>query len=283
MSIWILSLLMLLSCSKNNNKNNIIIPEPPEPPKAKEYKFSDKPIWFDEFDVEGLPNSEKWGYDVGIGDNGWGNNELQYYTDGRPENVNIADGLLNIIARKEDYKGSKYTSTRLISKGKGDFLYGRFVVKAKVPPGKGNWPAAWMLPTDWAYGAWPASGEIDILEHVGYEPDVVHITVHTADYNHVKKTQKEAIKKIKNAMTEFHEYRVDWTPEYIRGFVDGEQIFNFLNEGKGSSTWPFDKRFHWLLNLAIGGNWGGLQGIDDTAFPMTYQIDYIRVYNLLNP
>ncbi|WP_313515970.1 glycoside hydrolase family 16 protein [Sphingobacterium sp.] len=283
MSFWILPILILLSCSEKSNENNIVIPEPPPAPKPKEYKYSEAPVWFDEFDKDGLPNTDLWGYDVGRGDSGWGNNELQYYTNARPENVNIADGILSITARKEKFEGADYTSTRLISKGKGDFLYGRFVVRAKVPAGKGTWPAAWMLPTDWAYGPWPASGEIDILEHVGYEPDVVHITMHTEDYNHVKGTQKEAIKKIQNATTEFHEYRVDWTPEYIRGFVDGEQILHFPNEGKGSGVWPFDKKFHWLLNLAVGGNWGGLKGIDEASFPNVYQVDYVRVYELLNP
>ena len=283
MSFWILPLLVFLSCSEKSNDNNISIPEPPVAPKPKEYKFSETPTWADEFDVDGLPNGERWGYDVGIGDKGWGNNELQYYTEARAENVNIKDGILSITARKEKYKESEYTSTRLISKGKADFLYGRFVVRAKVPQGRGTWPAAWMLPTEWAYGGWPASGEIDILEHVGYDPDVVHITMHTEDYNHIKGTQKEGIKKIQNATTEFHEYRVDWTPEYIKGYVDGEQILNFPNEGKGSGVWPFDKKFHWLLNLAVGGNWGGLKGIDESAFPAVYEVDYVRVYELLNP
>ncbi len=275
MNFWILPLLAFLTYSDSNFLPNL--------PMEKEYKFSEKPSWSDEFDINGLPDTSKWGYDVGSPYNGWGNNELQYYTDARPENVMISEGVLNIIVRKEDYKGLGYTSTRLVSKGKGDFLYGRFVVRAKVPQGRGTWPAAWMLPTDWTYGNWPASGEIDILEHVGYDQDVVHITVHTGDYNHSIGTQKGAKKKIQNTTTEFHEYRVDWTPDYIRGFVDNEQIFNFPNERKGSGSWPFDKRFHWLLNLAIGGNWGGAEGVDDTIFPAVYQIDYVRVFDLLNP
>ncbi|RZF59755.1 family 16 glycosylhydrolase [Sphingobacterium corticibacterium] len=248
---------------------------------SQAYRFTEHPVWADEFDYEGLPNTEKWSYD--IGGSGWGNNELQYYTEARSENVKVADGLLTITARKEAYEGSEYTSTRLISKGKGDFLYGRFEVKAKVPQGRGTWPAAWMLPTDWTYGDWPASGEIDILEHVGYDQDVVHISVHTEDYNHVIGTQKTAFKKIENATTEFHTFRVDWTPAYIRGFVDDVQLFNFPNEGTGYKVWPFDQKFHWLLNLAVGGNWGGQQGIDDEAFPAQLQIDYVRVYDLLNP
>ena len=278
MSFWLIPFAVLLSCSDKSNVNNIIIPEPPAP---KEYQFSATPTWADEFDYEGLPDTEKWSYD--IGGSGWGNNELQYYTEGRPENVQVADGLLTITARKEAHEGSEYTSARLVSKGKGDFLYGRFEVRAKAAQGRGTWPAAWMLPTDWAYGDWPASGEIDILEHVGYDPDVVHISVHTQDYNHSIGTQKTAFRKIQNAMTEFHTYRVDWTPQYIRGFVDDVQLFNFPNEGKGFAVWPFDKKFHWLINLAVGGDWGGQQGIDEEVFPAQYQVDYIRVYDLLNP
>src|SRR5690606_18189841 len=280
MSLWILPLVVILSCSEKSNENYIIIPEPPEP---KTYNFATTPSWADEFDYEGLPDTEKWSYDIGSENDGWGNNELQYYTEARPENVHVADGILNITAIKEEYEGFGYTSARLVSRGKGDFLYGRFVVSAKVPQGRGNWAAAWMLPTDRTYGDWPASGEIDILEHVGYDQDVVHITVHTQDYHHSIDTQVGSSRKIENATTEFHEYRVDWTPEYIRGFVDNVQIFNFPNEGTGSAAWPFDQRFHWLLNLAVGGDWGGAEGVDDEAFPAQLQIDYVRVYDLLNP
>src|SRR5690606_5440065 len=278
MNLWLVPVVLLLSCSEKPYVNNIIIPEPIAP---KEYEFSKTPSWADEFDYEGLPDPSRWGYDTG--GSGWGYNELQHYTEARPANVHVADGVLTITARKEAYEGSGYTSTRLISKGKGDFLYGRFEVKAKVPTGRGTWPAVWMLPTDWAYGGWPASGEIDILEHVGYDQDVVHISVHTESYNHAIGTQKTAFRKIQNASTEFHTFRVDWTPTYIRGFVDDVQLFDFQNEGKGYKAWPFDKRFHWLLNLAVGGNWGGQQGIDDDAFPAYFQVDYVRVYELLNP
>lgn len=278
MNFWLIPLSLLFSCSEKSYDNHIIIPEPEGP---KVYEFATTPSWADEFDYEGLPDAEKWGYDVG--GSGWGNNELQYYTEARAENVNVADGYLTITARKEDYQGSEYTSARLVSRGKGDFLYGRFEVRAKAAEGLGTWPAAWMLPTDWAYGDWPKSGEIDILEHVGYDPDMVHISVHTEDYNHGIGTQKTAFRRIQNAMTEFHTYRIDWTPEYIRGYVDDVQLFSFQNEGNGYKSWPFDKRFHWLLNLAVGGNWGGQKGIDEEAFPATYQIDYVRVYDLLNP
>ena len=145
---------------------------------AQEYEL----VWSDEFDYTGLPNSEKWSYDVG--GSGWGNNELQYYTENRTENARVENGNLIIEARKESYGGNNYTSARLITKSQGDWLYGKIEVRAKLPGGRGAWPAIWMLPTDWAYGGWPSSGEIDIMEYVGYDPGVVHGTVHTESYNH---------------------------------------------------------------------------------------------------
>lgn len=240
--------------------------------------FSSQPIWADEFNVEGLPDPTKWSYDIGRGAEGWGNKELQYYTDKRAENAYVSNGTLKIRAIKEAYEGSEYTSARLVSKNKGDFRYGRFEVRARVPEGRGTWPAAWMLPTDKKYGGWPKSGEIDILEHVGYDPDVVHISVHTQDYHHSIGTQKTAFRKIDDARSKFHTYRVDWTPTHIRGFVDDVQLFEFKNEGKGPNAWPFDQSFHWILNLAVGGNWGGQKGLDEAAFPAEYEVDYVRVY-----
>jgi beta-glucanase (GH16 family) len=250
----------------------------PPTPVDKEWTFETTPMWADEFDYTGLPDKAKWGYDIGGG--GWGNNELEYYTD-REENASVANGLLTITAKKETYQNRNYTSARLVSKGKGDFLYGRFEVKARLPKGKGTWPAIWMLPTDWAYGGWPKSGEIDIMEHVGYDPDVVHISVHTEAYNHTIGTQKTATKKVEKAMEEFHLYRVDWTPYAIRGYIDDKLLFTFVNEKKGSAEWPFDKRFHFLLNVAVGGNWGGAQGMDDSVFPAKMEIDYVRVYKMI--
>jgi beta-glucanase (GH16 family) len=271
-------LLLSFACAENDTaKPNIPNPDPIVP---KEYSFSTTPTWSDEFDYEGLPDVKKWSYDVGSQNNGWGNNELQYYTEANLENARVENGLLTITAKRENMEGLGYTSARLVSKGKGDFLYGRFEVRAKVPPGKGTWAAAWMLPTDWAYGSWPASGEIDILEHVGYDQDVVHISMHTQAYNHGINTQKTATKKIQNATTEFHLYRVDWTPDYIKGFVDNNEIFHFVNEAKGYTVWPFDKKFHWLLNLAVGGDWGGQMGVDEDAFPAKLEVDYVRVYDL---
>ncbi|HEV7332829.1 MAG TPA: glycoside hydrolase family 16 protein [Flavisolibacter sp.] len=239
--------------------------------------FESTPVWQDEFNYNGLPDSSKWAYDTG--GHGWGNNELQYYTRSI-NNASVSDGKLTITARKEPLENRNYTSARLVSKNKGDFLYGRVEVKAKLPSGRGTWPAIWMLPTDWAYGGWPASGEIDIMEHVGYDPARVLFSIHTEAYNHVKGTQRSGEKNIPTAMTDFHLYRVDWTPDSIKGYFDNEPVFSFANERNGSATWPFDKRFHILLNLAIGGNWGGQKGVDDTIFPARFEIDYVRVYRM---
>lgn len=245
------------------------------------YRFSPEPTWADEFNYTGLPDHTKWSYDVGSKYNGWGNNELQFYTDANPENVFVKNGRLHITARKKVHGDFNYTSTRMISKGKGDFLYGRFEARARVPKGRGTWPAIWMLPSESTYGGWPHSGEIDILEHVGYDPDVVHISVHTQAYHHSIQTQKTAFTKIEAATEEFHLYRIDWTPEYIKGFIDDKELFHFDNEDKTYKEWPFDQKFHWIINLAVGGFWGGAEGVDDSIFPATFEVDYVRVYDLL--
>lgn len=240
-------------------------------------RFESVPAWQDEFDYRGRPDPAKWDYDLGAG--GWGNHELQDYTD-RIDNASVAGGVLTIEAKREERGGMHYTSARLVSKGKGDFLYGRFEARAKLPAGRGTWPAVWMLPTDWHYGDWPRSGEIDIMEHVGFDPDRIHASVHTQAYNHVAGTQKTAIRAIDGATTGFHLYRVDWTPDAIRGYVDNALVLEFPNEGSGPDAWPFDQRFHLLLNIAVGGDWGGQQGVDDDAFPAQMQVDYVRVYRL---
>ncbi len=270
--------LHMFACGGKNNQP-APVPYIPPSPVDKNWAFESTPVWADEFDYNGLPDPAKWGYDLGGG--GWGNNELQYYTD-KLENAQVANGLLSVIAKKEDMGGRNYTSARLVSKGKGDFLYGRFEIKAKLPPGKGTWPAIWMLPTDWAYGGWPKSGEIDIMEHVGYDPNKVHMSVHTESYNHSINTQKTATRTVEKAIGEFHVYRVDWTPYAIRGYIDGTLLFTFLNENKGYAGWPFDKKFHFLLNVAVGGNWGGQQGVDDSVFPATMEIDYVRAYKMID-
>jgi len=230
-------------------------------------------VWSDEFDYTGIPDQASWSYEVG--DHGWGNNEIQNYTSS-PENAQVSDGKLIIRAIK---KNGSWTSARLITKNKVDFLYGKMEIRAKLPIGKGTWPAIWMLPTDWQYGGWPASGEIDIMEHVGYDPGIVHATVHTESYNHVIGTQVGKSIDVPDFSKEFHNYTVVWNADKIDVYLDEKKFFTFSNDMKGNSaTWPFDKRFHLLLNIAVGGNWGGAQGIDEDLIEAVMEIEYVRLY-----
>lgn len=256
---------------------------PPQAIKAVGYEYeydalTYELVWSDEFEEDGLPDSTKWGYDVG--GSGWGNNELQYYTEG--DNVTVRDGMLVIEARQEEKGTKSYTSTRLVSRGKGDWLYGRIEVRAKLPDGRGTWPAIWMLPTDWVYGDWPASGEIDIMEHVGYDPGVVHGSIHTKSYYHSIGTQKTATVRESSVSEEFHVYTLEWLPDKIMISMDGKVYFTFCpttyRKEPTYTEWPFDERMHLLLNLAVGGDWGGVRGVDDTAFPQQLLVDYVRVY-----
>jgi len=238
-------------------------------------------VWSDEFEKSGKPDTNKWGYDLGDGCPtlcGWGNNELQVYTD-EESNARIEDGRLIIEARK-NRKDSvrKYTSARLITKHKGDWKYGYVEVKAKLPEGKGTWPAIWMLPTDWKYGDWPGSGEIDIMEHVGYDQGNVHGTVHTEAFNHVKGTQKGDSIVLETVSDQFHTYAINWTPDQIEFLVDNEVYNTFSNNGNGHKAWPFDQPFHLILNIAVGGNWGGRNGIDESIWPQRMEVDYVRIY-----
>ncbi|MBX2924640.1 MAG: glycoside hydrolase family 16 protein [Chitinophagaceae bacterium] len=244
--------------------------------KKEEEPAERKLVWSDEFDYTGLPDSTKWSYDTG--GHGWGNNEKQFYTEGRLENASVKNGILNITAIKENFEGASYTSARFTSKNKGDWKYGRMEIKAKMPKGRGLWPAIWMLPTDWKYGDWPKSGEIDIMEHVGYLPDSVFGTVHTDAYNHRIGTQKGKNTFRSDLSEAFHVYTLDWDENEIKIFIDQELYFTYPNEKKTYREWPFDQRFHLLMNMAVGGDWGGSRGIDDSIFPQAMQVDWVRVY-----
>jgi beta-glucanase (GH16 family) len=235
-------------------------------------------VWSDEFDYTGLPDSTKWSYDVGGG--GWGNQELQYYTSRRSENARVEDGKLIIEAIKEIYAGMNYTSARLVTKNHGDWLYGKIEVSAKLPAGRGTWPAIWMLPTDWEYGGWPSSGELDIMEHVGYDQGRVHATVHTEAYNNTIGTQQGNSVIISDASTTFHTYSMEWNPIKIDFFADGVKYFTFYKNADDYKKWPFNKRFHLIMNIAVGGSWGGAQGVDPYAFPTSMEVEYVRVYQL---
>ncbi|MDH3373896.1 MAG: family 16 glycosylhydrolase, partial [Gammaproteobacteria bacterium] len=251
-------------------------------------------IWSDEFGQTEL-DPEKWSIDE------WParkvNDEDQAYT-ARAENLRVENGNLIIEARKEDYDDAAYKSGRVHSMGKGDFLYGRFEVRAKLPNGKGTWPAIWMLPSDpYKYAttceagedwqgsptcdAWPNSGEIDIMEHVGYQMGHVHGTVHNEAYYWAKWEQRKGRILIDGVDEDFHVYALEWTPERIDIFADGSRYFMYVNEGTGWNVWPYDQPFHLILNVAVGGMWGRSGGgIDDTIFPQRMLVDYARVYRL---
>ncbi len=238
-------------------------------------------VWSDEFNYAGMPDTAKWSYDIGDGCPnvcGWGNNELQYYHAKRLQNARVENGHLVIEARREKAGTKEYSSARMVSRHKGDWTYGRVVVRAKLPKGLGTWPAIWMLPTDWAYGNWPASGEIDIMEFVGYMPDSVFGSIHTKRFNHSIGTQVTKGLYSNTLSSDFHEFAIEWDAEKIDFFFDGQKYQTFENRHEDSEAWPFDRRFHLILNLAVGGNWGGKMGVDTTIWPQKMLVDYVRVY-----
>jgi len=251
-------------------------------PNTSEAPSERKLVWQDEFNGTGLPDSTKWGYDLGSGCPnlcGWGNNELQYYTAHRPENARVENGLLLIEARREKWLESKnYTSARLVSKNKGEWKYGRMEARIKCPGGRGTWSAFWMLPTDWKYGGWPHSGEVDIMEHVGFKSDTVYATAHTAAFTNTNGTENTRGFFLPDTESAFHVYAVEWRPDRMDFFVDDVRFNTFLNQNKTSAEWPFDQRFHLILNLAVGGNWGATKGVDETIWPRRMEVDYVRVY-----
>lgn len=236
-----------------------------------------KLTWSDEFNYTGLPDARKWSYDTG--GHGWGNNELQYYTMASPKNVEVSNGTLKLRVQKEKMGNRNYTSARLVTRGKADFTYGRVEIRAKLPPGRGIWPAVWMLGSNVDKVGWPMSGEIDIMEHVGYEKDSVLATIHTQSYNHVKGTQKTKKIFIDNPYSEYHVYTLEWTPEKMDFYLDKKLLNHIKNEHKTVAEWPFDLPFFLIMNIAVGGNLGGKEGIDPNIFPAALEVDYIRVYS----
>jgi beta-glucanase (GH16 family) len=253
-----------------------------------------KLVWSDEFDSPGLPDPGRWRYETGFAYN----HEKQYYTV-RSENARIENGVLVIEGRKEKYNASAadpkgqsnplpgaskgqttadYTSARLTTRGKAAWTYGRIEVRAKLPTGRGTWPAIWTLGSNIDQTGWPTCGEIDIMEFVGFDPGIVHANIHTKKYNHVMKTGKGDKISVPDASRAFHVYAVEWDAEKMDFFVDAQKYFTYRNEGTGSDAWPYDKDQYLILNLAIGGDWGGQKGVDDRIFPARYEIDYVRVY-----
>ena len=233
-------------------------------------------VWHDEFDGSTI-DTTKWTHE--LLDPYAYNSELQQYTDST-DNSRVEDGQLIITARGGVATSSTgYTSARLNTEGKAAWTYGRMEGALMMPDGIGTWPALWMLPTDWTYGGWPDSGEIDIMEHVGCDANEIVGTVHTGAYNHMIGTQQGGDLMWPTATSNLHVYAIDWSPEQIHFSLDGLRYFTFENDGVGDpATWPFDQRFHFVVNLAVGGSWGGYCGLDASAFPEEYRVDWIRVY-----
>lgn len=240
-------------------------------------------LWADEFDTDGLPDDSIWDYDVGGG--GWGNNELEFYTKGRLENARVENGKLYITALRDPEKGSDYyTSARLVTRGKKSIQYGRLEVSAMLPKGVGTWPAIWLMPVDSVYGGWPKSGEIDLMEHVGFDQGRVHFTLHSGKYYWQTGTQVIHSMMIDDCSDTFHVYAMDWRPGAIDFYVDDQLVFetrfDIEKDGyEGGNAWPFDRPFYLIMNLAVGGNWGGQQGVDESVFPQSLVVDYVRVYD----
>jgi len=258
----ILAFAALSACNNNHNANK------------SDYRM----VWNDEFDVNGLPDSNKWSYDTSGNSWGWGNEEAQWYNAGNIKNTEVKDGFLYISAIKEPTNGKDFSSGRIISKGKGDWLYGRAEIRAKVPGSRGIWPAIWMLSSDNSYGIWPASGEIDIMEHVGFVPDTVYASTHCQSYYFKIGTQKTKGIYLPNCDNEFHTYAMEWDSEEISMYCDTIKYFTFKNEHKSFKEWPFNKPFYLILNVAVGGTWGAVQGIDSTAYPQEMIVDYVRFF-----
>ncbi|WP_127845938.1 glycoside hydrolase family 16 protein [Psychroflexus aestuariivivens] len=242
-------------------------------------------VMADEFDEDGTPDSSIWGYEIGDGSAqgipGWGNNELQYYTD-RPENVTVENGVLIITAREEAYQGASYTSARLITRGLFEQQYGRFEARIRVPYGQGYWPAFWLLGNDCNVNPWPQCGEIDIMEYLGDEPASMFGTLHGPGFSGAESISKEFTLQNDRFDTGFHVFGVEWTPSYINYYVDGN-IYHSLTredvaeETDGEGEWVFDNPFYIILNVAVGGNLPGNPN-QDTVFPQSMLVDYVRVY-----
>ncbi len=233
-----------------------------------------KLVWQDEFNGSEI-DSTKWTHEVN--GSGGGNNELQYYVNSR-NNSFIKDGFLVIKAKEQNYKGKFYTSARLNTKNKADWKYGRFDVRAKLPIQQGMWPAIWMLPTDYVYGGWPKSGEIDIMEIIGQKPSTTHGTLHYGDpWPNNKHTGESYTLESGTFEDEFHVFSVEWEEDEIRWYIDDKLFSTKTPEDLSPKPWPFDQKFHMLLNVAVGGNWPGPPD-ENTKFPKYMFVDYVRVY-----
>ena len=229
----------------------------------------------EEFDTDGAPDSSIWSYDIGTGENGWGNSELQYYTD-RTKNVTVNNGYLIITADKEDFEGSAYTSARLLTKDKFEQKYGRFEARIQLPYGQGIWPAFWMLGANSDTAIWPQCGEIDIMENRGQQPTLITGSVHGPGYSAGESISKEYDLVNDRFDTGFHIFGIEWGPEYINFYVD-DVLYNQITPEDAPGEWVFDQPFYILINVAVGGNFVGPPNAE-TKFPQSMLVDYVRVY-----
>lgn len=270
-TLYIVLLLLIGGCNLNKPNNKEV---DSDDKNINDYQL----VWQDEFDYNGLPDSSKWDYDTEGNESGWGNEESQHYTVADKDNAFVENGILKITAHNEPAEGKEFTSARLTSKA--DWQYGKIEVKAKLPYARGTWSAIWMMPANWSFndGNWPDVGEIDIMEHVGHDAGVVHASAHSKDYQWQKGTQQTGTIYIPDANKEFNKYILEWTPQVMTATVNDSLYFRYENEGLGKSKWPYDKPFYLILNLAVGGIWGRMNGIDTTAFPQTFEIDYVRIF-----
>ncbi|MEQ8242489.1 glycoside hydrolase family 16 protein [Fulvivirga sp.] len=229
----------------------------------------------DEFDSDGMPNSDIWNFDIGTGINGWGNNELQYYT-ARPENIQVQNGFLIITAREESYRGSNYTSAKILTKGKIEQTYGRFEARMKLPWGQGMWPAFWMLGADIDVNPWPGAGEIDIMEYRGQDPSIVLGSVHGPGYSGGEAVTKSYTLQNDRFDTGFHVFGIEWGSDFVNYYVD-DVLYNQITPADVPGEWVFNKPFYLIINLAVGGTFVGSPN-NETVFPQTMIIDYVRIY-----
>ncbi len=237
-------------------------------------------VWADEFATAGPPDPLRWGYDTEFNRSGWHNREQQYYSADRPENARVEGGHLILEARAErladrdDWGGQEYSSARLVTRGRAAWTYGYLEVRAKLPCGRGTWPAVWLLPAtrdpDFA------NGEIDVMEHAGHDPARIRHSLHTATRNHRRGNHPTQITRVKDACAAFHTYHLHWTPSGITMGVDGVSNCEFRR--RSEEEWPFDQPFYLILNVAVGGTIGGARGIDPRAFPARMEVDFVRIY-----
>lgn len=244
-------------------------------PEGQTVTNFDQLVMQDEFDVDGAPNDAIWNYNIGNGDNGWGNNELQYYTD-RPENVKVENGVLTITARRESFMGSNFTSARILTQGKFEKAYGRFEARIQLPWGQGLWPAFWLLGANCDEQPWPQCGEIDIMENRGQEPTLINGSVHGPGYNGGQAITKAYELENDRFDTDYHIFGIEWGVGYINYYVD-DVLYNQITPDDVPGEWVFDHPFFIIMNVAVGGDYVG-SPTNATVFPQQMLVDYVRVY-----